>query len=279
MERNRSRRRALRSASAAILLGIGSILLLGTVWGAVYPNDHRERLGVRLAYADAIEKMDRLHRESKSGYEFLAGATRTYAAAIRYVWPKEHARVGFTDNWILFGCGYLDPWLVSSGRTDVPNLFRAFQSTDYTRGFRRGFGICSQNALGLIDLLHRRYGVLSNVVSLGGHVVVEAESPSGRSLHDPSLGVSVPFGLEEIDARRLEQIRHRYEETPFPRLGLTFDAEGNSRESDGVRGYHPTLYRIERVSDWLKWLAPLLLLGLGRRLSKRVHPSRESTAS
>lgn len=248
----------------------------------------------------AIEEIDRAWEQYQQGgsdrREFLQRATQAYAEGIEYIWPKHQARVALTDNWLLWGMGYLDGVVTKLGLTNVDGLLRAYESIDYRRALARGHGICSQNSLGLASLLERRYGIEGDVIGLSGHVVVEAKG----YLLDPSVGLAFPFSLAEAERREEEgrEISGIYaaafdsdeatrvygfdgeleSATPFSELGQFYDAEGNQRV-EGVRGYRPKLYWVERASDWVKWIVPALILLVGSagllvaRRQSRIAPA------
>jgi hypothetical protein len=231
-------------------------------------------LDVSASYHDALAAMDDAFETNRRTFVFVERATRIYANAIDYSWPTAEARVPFRDNWILHVLGYADALLVRLSISQVPNLFAEFQSLDYTRGFRRGFGICSQNAIALVDLLGRRYDVDARVLGLDGHVVVEASLPEGRSLHDPSLGVSFAFDASNAP-ERITEIEPAYAALGYVELAETYDASGNVLEPYGASGYQPKVYLLERIADWLKWLLPLAACLAGVGLLRRAGSRRD----
>ncbi|MEX0382545.1 hypothetical protein V6X02_04320 [Spiribacter sp. 1M153] len=188
--------------------------------------------------------------------------------------------MALTDNWLLSGMGSLYGVVTELGLTSVNGLFSAYESVDYRRALARGHGICSQNSLGLASLLDRRYGINADIIGLSGHVVVESEG----YLVGPSVGLTLPFSLAEAQRReeRDGEISAIYSAcfdsdgttrvygfdgglenvTSFSAFGQFYDADGNQR-IDGVRGYRPKLYWVERGSDRLKWILPALMILVG----------------
>lgn len=234
--------------------------------------------------SETIRATDRAWKQYQKGetnrFEFLQRSTLAYAEGTEYIWPKHEVRVAVTDNWLLWGMGYFDGVVAGLGLTNVDDLFRAYQSIDYRRALERGYGICSQNALGLASLLERRYGIEADVIVLDGHVVVEA----GGYLLDPSVGLALPFSLAEAERREErdgeissiyaaafnpdEVTRvygldgHLKNVTPLSELGQFYDADGNQCVG-GVQRYRPKLYWVERASDWLKWVIPAFMILIG----------------
>ena len=183
---------------AKIFIVIGIVLSGVNITGISLVNDKRKDLDVSLSYAAALEAMDQTYAEYGSSSESIERLAQIYADSIHYSWPTEWAQVPLTDNWILHFLGYTDAAFVWLGLSQVENLFSEFQSLNYERGFRRGYGICSQNAIAFVDLVERRYGMQGAVVALGGHVVAEVETPAGGVLADPSLGIFLPMGSDDL---------------------------------------------------------------------------------
>jgi hypothetical protein len=134
--------------------------------------------------------------------------------------------VSARDNWILTALPMADPILHLVGLKNDGLLFGQFESFGYRRALGRGFGICSQNALGFADLLHRRYGIAVRMVGLDGHVVTQVELPDGPVIADPSLGVTLPFGLAQAE-ENLAQVEARYAGSGSADLWKHYDPRGN----------------------------------------------------
>ena len=259
----------LRQIATWLLLGMGILLTGLNLYGIAEPNDRREELGVTLSFHDALAQMDQTFTEQGASAASLAEMSATYASAIDYSWPTEWAAVPLSDNWILHLASYTDALFVSLGVSQVHNLFAEFQSLDYERGFRRGYGICSQNAIAFVDLIKRRYDIDAAVVGLNGHVVVEARTDNGARLVDPSLGLAFPLGFDDLGANIDPVITAYYTAAGYPELAMTYNLEGNSREPWGAQGYQPKVFLLERWADALKWPLPLLALLLGWLLARR----------
>ena len=261
------------------------LLLFLNVWGLVAPPDFRKNFAQPLlGYNEAISRIDQASTTYGNTSRFLETSTRVYADAKAYAWPEGMARVSFTDNWILALAAYLDPLIRRMGLKKDGDLFGQFESFRYERALGRGFGICSENALGFADLLNRRFGIDAHVVGLGGHVVVLArlEHPK-RMLLDPSVGVSFPFGLHR--ARHIPaELRLAYEKAGETEIPATYDhADKFVSPSAGAWGYSARQYwkqnvvrYFERAADVLKWIVPVAsLLWLGLSLRRHQFTRRE----
>jgi len=239
-----------------------------------------ERPKGALPVQQVIQMMDRAYQKKGATHSFLEKATELYAQGIDYQWPQHKARVHPADNWLLWALAWADPAFMKLDLTNVENLFTAYESLSWERALARGYGICSQNSLGLADLLSSRYGIEADIIGLDGHVVVEAQS----LLLDPSVGLTIPMNLQEAEKHedQSQKISQLYNQT-FPdkeyflayditgqlvtkkrlsELGQTYDTAGNQR-FDGVKGYRPKIYYLERISEWLKWAIPITMLLVG----------------
>jgi hypothetical protein len=271
-----------RQIFCASLLFVGAGLSIVSLYGVI--TNPYDRPDGAVSASATIKKIDIAWKRRQQGelehWEFLQRATWAYAEGIRYIWPKDQARIALWDNWVLWSMAYLDEVVAGLGLTNVDSLFSVYESIDYRRALARGYGICSQNALGLASLLEWRYGVDADVIGLDGHVVVEAHG----FLLDPSVGLAMPFSLAEAERReaRNGEISEIYAEafesdqvarvygqrgdlenvTPFAELGQFYDSSGNDR-IDGVEGYRSKVYWVERASAWLKWILPMLMVLLG----------------
>lgn len=260
-----------RRLISAVLIVVGALLLAAPLVGLLRPADLRPRFAEEtLPYGSALALLDAAYAQDGATRQFLEGAVAIYDAATVYEWPREIARVPVTDNWILWAAAWADPVVKDAGLTDLDDLFTVYESVSYERALGRGFGSAAQNALGLIDLLGRRYAIPAYLVELDGHAVAEAMLPTGeRSLLDPSLGVFLPFGLGQA-GEQAEALQASYAATGHPGVAAKYAAAGNLRlEQPGTRPFRPKLYLVERATDVLKWVIPVVMIGIGLLLWPR----------
>ncbi len=260
-----------RRLASTVLVLCGTLLLAATLIGLLRPADFRPRFAEEiLPYASALALLDAAYARDGATRQFLEGAVAVYDAATAHEWPREIARVPVTDNWILWAAAWADPAVRDAGLTDLDDLFTAYQSVSYERALGRGFGGAAQNALGLIDLLGRRYSIPAYLVELDGHAVAEAALPTGeRYLLDPSIGVFLPFGLGQA-GEQAEALQASYAATGHPGVAAKYAAAGSLRlEQPGTRPFRPKLYLVERATDVLKWVIPVVLIVVGLLLWRR----------
>ncbi len=250
----------LRSVVGA---GCAGLLAL-TVWGLVDPPDYRSEFDMTpLSYAAALDGMEAEWKAHGATPTFVVNANGIYASAISYSWPERLTRVAYRDNWILALAAYADPLVAAMGLKKDGHLFGRFESFRYERAFRRGFGICSQNAIGFADLLHRRYGLDAYVVGLDGHVVTQVVTEGGTLMADPSIGVTLPYALKHAE-QHPEEVGPVYAAAGYPGLARTWDSNGNyMAPNPGAAAYagrsswkQEAIRYFELLSDWMIWLIP-----------------------
>lgn len=128
---------------------------------------------------------------------------------------------------------------------------------DADKGLERGYGLCSQRALILQDIL-RKHGLKAKATKLYGHVVCMTQIGGEEILLDPDHGFSIPHGLDYLHAH--PETINAY--SPSPEIASMYtpilqnarwpergDAEYGCRDDSWL--FKMTL---------IQWLAPFLLL-------------------
>ena len=281
-----------------LILFCSLILAITSLYHKYYPVDYRKNINQtnfifaeaidHMSYQQIISKLDILYNESEK-IDFIKKANIIYANNIHYTWPdningKNLITISLFDNWILYLSSYLDTTLVKLGfQSYDTNVFKRFESFKYHRALGRGFGICSQNALGISDLLKQRYNINTLLVGLDGHVVVEIPEQDEININfviDPSYGVTLPYSIKHAGSV-LDDVLRRYEESKlfklYPdteeydnkkkELVETYNSEGNIYAiSFGASSYAMPYYKLnsikyfEIIVDYLVILIPIFLI-------------------
>jgi len=243
-------------AAAVFLLGLN-------LYGLAVPYDYRENFDKSLLpYNDALKQMDDAYVEFGPSVEFFKKSVKIYKNSINYVWPEDIAQVPLRDNYILHLASFFDGIFYDLKLVGTTDTFKMFESVKYERGFQRGFGICSQNALGLTDILNRRYGIKAHMIGLDGHVVMSAISAQEQKeyLMDPSVGLFLPFNLAYAE-ENLNEVSQYYQQTSHKSLFETYNAAGNIRfAEEGTAVFRPKAALFEKAADILIWIIPFGLL-------------------
>ena len=246
-----------------------SIFLLGiTVYGIFNPNDYRKLFSKKtLSYRQTLQCIDNAFKKYGKTVFFLKEAVECYNKGIVYIWPSKYTKISFKDNYILNILSYFDNLFYKIKLTKNPHLFSEFQSCKYERALGRGFGICSQNALGLADLLYKKYKIETHIIELHGHVVLEAVIKEKKYILDPSVGLFIPYNLNYIE-KHLNYIFNLYKNTNHPELAKTYQPPNEISPIIGSYEQTPRLSKLECWSDVLKWIIPIFLFILGLILYK-----------
>lgn len=240
------------------IAGLGLLVLdvVGKVGGlSVYPVGREFGEGERnLARTRAIRDLSELRRGlEESGDIYAARLTRAINGHLVHSMGSRFPRVSALQNWIL--------WLLG---TVAPSRFQHLEFRNARFALERGFGLCSQAALVLADLLGRA-GIPAEIAVLEGHVVVTAETAPGRWIVlDPDYGVTIPKTLEEIQSQADAVVARSYGADYSPavvaRLVPAY-AKGYRLAQRG--GRERMRARFERLAFILKWALPLAMIGLG----------------
>ena len=163
------------------------------------------------------------------------------------------------------------------GNRQIEDLFSRYKSLFYKRAFCRGYGLCQQHALAFTSLLEERYDIPTYVLSLRGHIIVEAHLARGESyLIDPSFGIIAPFGLKDV-ARHKGWLLTHYAEVDRRRFAqLYIDANNIRCDISGTQGHRPKLYWLEYLSDCAKWIIPVILIVFSFVLKSRHSGEKQS---
>lgn len=170
------------------------LLVINLIGVLFSPFDYRANLNKKTKpYKEAILEFDRLYSKYGPTKIFLEKAVKNYEESIEYSWDKKFTRAPLFDNWILY-------FLSFTGFAN--DSFRYYETNRYKMALRRGFGICSQNAIGLCGLLKERYKISCFPVGLHGHVVSRVVLPTGSEyILDPSVGFFFNFGFPITDKK------------------------------------------------------------------------------
>lgn len=257
-------------------IGVGAVLLAATTLGLFLSFDERPRVGDAPA---PPERLEAFYRASDAAFTrlgpstaFLREVVTLYDDTTSFRAPGDFA-VDFRDNWMLWAAQFAEGALNAAGVITVDNFFSHYQSTRYDRAIERGIGHCSAHALALGDLLTSRYGLDADVLGLGGHVVVAGRAEGREVVLDPSLGLYIEASLDAVE-RDLSIVEAAYASTDYPQLAAVYDRSGNQRFAGGAAGYNPRMYRLERLTDILKFALPVALLLLSAGALALCRPRR-----
>jgi hypothetical protein len=269
-----SRQRAL-FATAAILGGAGAALMGANIAGFFLPLRAEMPtefvLGIRLdgprmPYEEGVEQLKWRADDSAESYALrvnkVVSDSMIHGDASTDLgrWRLE---IPVWENWSLHTFGAMNP------------DFRKYRYWDHKKEFERGIGLCGNMSSIVIGYLAEN-GVPARTVGLNGHVVVTAEvRPGVWYILDPDYGVVLPNSLEEVQNNpAIVEAAYRRAVHDERTINMVVDyyatTADNSVDASGREGLYYSwdgsaeVYRNrEQFMEWLKWIAPSLMLAAG----------------
>ncbi len=173
-------------------------------------------------------------------------------------------RIGFRENWLL--------WLMG-------HVHEPFSHTqDPEKIIAGGGGLCSEVTTVLKRIVEVN-GLQAHFVHLMGHTLLEVETKEGWRIADPDYGVTYPVGLKVLEGKNgADLISKRlyakgYSTDEVERYIHAFQTVEDNLISDASRQVEsPRLYMIEQWAGWLKWIIPVLLIGIGSVIVGKKRP-------
>ena len=164
-----------------------------------------------------------------------------------------HQRVPVWENFILYLMGVV---------TSIPEYERYHFSDPY-RSLARGIGICGDASMTLSGLLDEQ-GIPNTIITVPGHVMVEAQLPDKTLLLDADFGVVLEHGVAYYQ-QQPEALALAYQ----AQLGRVNDGElmiANELKNVGYQVWNGTShfitkkYYFEKFAYVAKWLFPALMV-------------------
>lgn len=241
---------------------VGSLVLLSiNSYGLLFPNKlyHQfkiEKRGSRFHRYLPPMSVASLRRRAHEPYgSYVQRLTDSVNGRIYHVWkPDVSTRVSIFDNYVLYFLGYL--------KSD----YSSYEFRDAGHALRRGYGVCSQAAFIVQDILGDQ-GDKVGIWDLKEHVVVQTTAGSKSWILDADYGVVVPYGMKAI--KKDPDIIRPYYAKYYP--GKTLDRLIHiygRRDSEYYpehtfdSGSFKTIDK-ERLAYALKWLIPIFGLAIG----------------
>jgi hypothetical protein len=281
----------------AVFGGIGILLIGANVLGfflplrAEMPTEPVPGIRIdaeRLPFDDGIKQL--AWRDSDSAESYARRANQVIFESMIHGDPSTdlgrwRLEIPVWENWSLNALGAVNP------------TFKKYRYWDHVKEFERGVGLCGNLSAILVGYLAEQ-GIAGRIVGLHGHVVVTAEvRPGVWYIFDPDYGVVLPYSVEELQ-NSPNLVEGAYRSATDPRtLGMIVDyyatSENNSVDQSGRDGFYSSwdgsaeIYRNrEQFMEWLKWVAPSLMLAAGLALGvgayllrrRRRDPSGQAEA-
>jgi hypothetical protein len=143
--------------------------------------------------------------------------------------------------------------------------YKRYHFANYRRSLERGIGICGDASMIMSQLLNQQ-NIANKILTFPGHVVVAASFDNGQQyILDADYGVIIPYSLNEF-ATSSTDIAKLYSEAGYPRRDFLLFQKIYSQDYnvwDGVEHFITKKYYFEKISYWLKWPVPILMILLG----------------
>ena len=243
-----------------------------------YAGKHKNALP-HLTHQQMLEALSKVPKTSD--YAYLQTVNRIFASGIVRHWPNTYdsdAALTFKENWVIAGLSQAEYFLVQAGLLDRYR-FALAERRGWETIASKGIGFCSQIAFAVSDYLGDQ-NIETQMVGLDGHVIAQAKIANRKYLLDPDYNVVMPFGIRKAETDQALVSSH-YQQAKYPKskadsVAKIYGEEGNRVGSSD--SYHPSVAAIFYTSEILKWLIPVLLIGLGLfgfyRQSPRTGKSR-----
>jgi len=257
----------IRALLGVLCLACGGLLLLTNIYGLTQDlapssitveNLRFQERDVTMTRSSFFENLPRKTGESDN--EFAERLTHAIAATLAHIhWldyppDKFNQRVPIWENYILYFMGRF---------SRIPE-FERYHFASPEKSIERGIGICGDASMVLSQLLERE-GIANKIITIPGHVMVEADFGTRKQLLDADFGIVLK---NDVDFYRVNPSVLIEE---FNQAGFVYDAEAfiarSIQESvvywNGVSHFITKKFYFEKFSYILKWVLPFFLLFIG----------------
>lgn len=201
---------------------------------------------------DQLEEEDLNKLDSETDEEYFGRLTNQIN---NYIIHGNSIGTAFWDNYFMWAYDIFEP------ETQYFN-----ENLDIKRILNKGRGLCSQHAK-IVFIALNNNGYTSKVVHLFGHVVATVKDQNGKwYISDADYGILIPLSLEAIENNT--RIINNYYDPIYKTIpaGVQLPMEefyGSSDDNkmvDPIRGINGKIYYFEMITDYFKWVLPVILL-------------------
>jgi hypothetical protein len=257
----------IKVALRYMLLVTGSLLLVINIYGLsrdirvsefhddylIFQNDQPTDFNSTL--------IDLIRHSDEGDIEYASRITHVVAKGLAHldwlVYPEEkfNQLIPIWENYFLYFMGKF---------SGIPE-YKRYHFANYRRSLERGIGICGDASMIMSQLLNQQ-NIANKILTFPGHVVVAASFDNGQQyILDADYGVIIPYSLNEF-ATSSTDIAKLYSEAGYPRRDFLLFQKIYSQDYnvwDGVEHFITKKYYFEKISYWLKWPVPILMILLG----------------
>lgn len=262
----------LRVLSAVLAIALISLNFYGLTQSLRPDNlvsQHLRFKELDMTISPSIFKANVEKKVKETDKQYASRLTHVIASGLAHIhWEKYepgefNQRVPVWENYILYLMGII---------TNIPEYERYHYANPY-RSIERGIGICGDASMIMSQMLDKN-GIVNKIVTVPGHVMVEAKISGKTALYDPDYGVVLNYSADALHANP-EHLNQLYINQGFELADELFLKNSFSQGHqfwDGASHFITKKYYFEKLAYILKWLIPLILglFGIWSLFKKRA---------
>ncbi|WOJ95054.1 transglutaminase domain-containing protein [Congregibacter variabilis] len=213
-----------------------------------------------LKLTEAQLKKESRRRTGEGAGEYAERLTKVIADGLAHIHWEQYPvdrfnqRVPFWENYILWAMSVFTP---------IPE-YRRYHFSNPEKSMERGIGICGDASILMSQLLERE-GIRSRLITVPGHVLVEALINGAWQTFDPDFGVVLGSPASEL-AINAGSVANLYKEQGFKYYEAAFIEDALAASPtywDGVKHFITKKHYFEKFAYVFKWILPLVFLAFG----------------
>lgn len=196
------------------------------------------------------------------------GLEHTTDLIFKTIQHSEYRSVQIYENWLFWLMGRFSDSFI---RTQNPRRLAAGQHA-----------LCGEVAI-LLNSIMEAGNHNTRLVYLGGHVVSEVETRTGWQIADPDYGVTYKADLKTLEGPRGPEIMREalsaagYGEKKIDNYVSIFKSAADNIYAETSRYLNPRINILEVITDYLKWIIPLIFLAFSVPFKKVVKRYKNKT--
>ena len=259
-----------------LLIVLGGLLTAVNLYGlnkdirpqGLFEADLRFNNDISLNYEETAQGTQRAEHEDDLHY--AKRLSTVIANGIAHIhWDKEQDTTRFNqlipiwENYFLYFMGRF---------SGIPE-FEKYHFANYERSLKRGIGICGDASMIMSQLLNKQ-SIENQIISFPGHVIIAAQNQNGTEIMlDPDFGVAIPYSISEVKQSPIlakpYYLQQGYTEEDVKFFSMEYAKD--SERWDGVSHFITKKYYFEKITYFLKWPLPLLMILSAAFVLRRIR--------
>lgn len=220
---------------------------------------------ITLTREETFEQIKRKNNEND--IDFASRISKVIASGMAHIHWEDYDNTKFNqlipiwENYFIYFLGVV---------TNIPEYNR-YHFSDYRRSLNRGIGICGDASMIMSQILNE-HGINNQLITYPGHVVLAAKFDNGKELtFDPDFGVPLGFSPSEVRMNH-DLVSEKYYQAGYTLIDkavMTRVYNNDYQRWNGVKHFITKKYYFEKISYWLKWPFPIILMVISIYFYKR----------